>query len=67
VLEVGNKIDKLSEAFAQIAAELRSQYSIGYTSTNTLRDGKFRRVEIRAKNRDYRVQARAGYFAPQEN
>src|SRR4051812_6755829 len=31
VIEVGNKIEKLREAFNQIAQELRSQYSIGYT------------------------------------
>ncbi|MGE0404801.1 MAG: VWA domain-containing protein [Candidatus Korobacteraceae bacterium] len=64
LIEVGNKQDKLREAFSQIAAELRSQYSIGYTPTNTARDGKFRQVEIRTKSRDYRVQARTGYFAP---
>ncbi len=31
VINVGNKFDKLREAFDQIAAELRSQYNIGYT------------------------------------
>jgi VWFA-related protein len=30
VINVGNKFDKLREAFDQIAAELRSQYNIGY-------------------------------------
>jgi VWFA-related protein len=64
VIEVGNKPEKLRDAFAQIASELRSQYSIGYTPTNTKPDGTFRRVEIRPKSKDYRVQARTGYFAP---
>jgi VWFA-related protein len=64
VIEVGNKPEKLRAAFDQIAAELRSQYSIGYTPTNTERDGKFRKVEIRTKSDDYKVQARTGYFAP---
>jgi VWFA-related protein len=64
VIEVGNKPEKLRDAFAQIAAELRSQYSIGYTPTNNKRDGSFRRVEVRPMSRDYRVQARTGYFAP---
>ena len=35
VIDVGNKMDKLKEAFDQIAKELRSQYNIGYTPANT--------------------------------
>src|SRR5271170_5576916 len=38
VINVGNKFDKLREAFDQIAAELRSQYNLGYTPTNTVLD-----------------------------
>jgi VWFA-related protein len=63
VIEVGNKFDKLKDAFAQIAQELRSQYNIGYTPTNNKRDGSFRKVEIKAKGGDYKIQARAGYYA----
>jgi len=33
VIEVGNKQDKLKQAFDQIQNELRSQYNIGYTPT----------------------------------
>src|SRR5205085_6881639 len=36
----------LKEAFDQVARELRSQYSIGYTPTNIKRDGTFRKGEI---------------------
>jgi len=63
MIEVGNKIDKLRQAFDQIAQELRSQYNIGYTPTNTSRDGSFRKVEIKAKQGDYKIQARSGYYA----
>jgi len=63
VIEVGNKIDKLRQAFDQIAEELRSQYNIGYTPTNAARDGSFRKVEIKPKDGDYKVQARSGYYA----
>ena len=63
VIEVGNKIDKLRQAFDQIAQELRSQYNIGYTPTNAVRDGSFRKVEIKPKQTDYKVQARSGYYA----
>jgi VWFA-related protein len=62
VINVGNKFDKLREAFDQIAAELRSQYNIGYTPTNTKQDGSYRKLEIKNKQ-NYKIQARAGYYA----
>ena len=62
VINVGNKFDKLREAFDQIAAELRSQYNIGFTSTNTTLDGSYRKLEIKNKQ-SYKIQARAGYYA----
>jgi len=62
MINVGNKLDKLREAFDQIAAELRSQYNIGYTPTNTKLDGSYRKLEIKSKQ-GYKIQARAGYYA----
>jgi VWFA-related protein len=63
VIEVGNKFDKLKEGFDQIANELRSQYNIGYAPTNPKLDGTFRKVEIKTSNKDYKIQARNGYYA----
>jgi VWFA-related protein len=65
VIEVGNKMEKLKAAFDQISQELRSQYNLGYTPTNTVKDGSFRKVEIRSKE-NYKIQARSGYFAVPE-
>jgi VWFA-related protein len=62
VIEVGNKFDKLKEAFDQIAHELRSQYNIGYTPTNSAQDGTFRKIELRSKQ-GYKIQTRSGYYA----
>jgi VWFA-related protein len=62
VIEVGNKIDKLKEGFDQIAKELRSQYNLGYTPTNSTQDGTFRKIEIRSKQ-SYKIQTRSGYYA----
>jgi VWFA-related protein len=62
VINVGNKFDKLREAFDQIAAELRSQYNLGYTPTNTKLDGGYRKLEIKTKE-SYKIQTRAGYYA----
>jgi VWFA-related protein len=64
VIEVGNKQDKLKEAFQQIANELRSQYNIGYAPSNSAKDGTFRKIEIHNKNnKDYKIQSRSGYYA----
>jgi len=65
MIDVGNKPEKLRDAFDQIAQELRSQYNIGYTSTNTQADGSFRKLEIKSKP-DLKVQARKGYYAVQQ-
>ena len=62
VIEVGNKFDKLKEAFDQIAKELRSQYNVGYTPTNNTQDGTFRKIELRSKQ-GYKIQTRSGYYA----
>jgi len=62
VINVGNKFDKLKEAFDQIASELRSQYNIGYTPTNIKLDGSYRKLEIKNKE-NYKIQARSGYYA----
>jgi Ca-activated chloride channel family protein len=52
----------LSDIFRQIQEEMRSQYVIGYSSTNEARDGAFRRLEIRPSDKNLKVQARRGYF-----
>jgi Ca-activated chloride channel homolog len=50
---------------AEIAHELRNQYSIGYVSTNTAKDGSWRRVKVTldAANTGNHVRTRAGYFS----
>jgi VWFA-related protein len=63
VIVVGDKPEKLRDAFDQISRELRSQYNIGYTPTNAKRDGTFRKVEIRTKEKNYKIQGRSGYYA----
>jgi VWFA-related protein len=62
VVNVGNKFDKLREAFDEISNELRSQYNIGYVSTNPVQDGAYRKLEIKNKQ-GYKIQTRAGYYA----
>ena len=45
-----------------IAAELRSQYSIGYYPNHPEKDGKWHSVRIRMKNPDYVARARKEYL-----
>ncbi|HTR35692.1 MAG TPA: VWA domain-containing protein [Bryobacteraceae bacterium] len=53
----------LQDAFDELNAEMRSQYAIGYEPTNAAKDGTFRKIEIRTGNKDWKVQARRGYYA----
>jgi Ca-activated chloride channel family protein len=59
--------EKMSEVFEQIALELRRQYSIGYTPSNFVADGKWRRIEVKVKppqeSTRLVVRSRKGYYA----
>jgi VWFA-related protein len=66
VIDVGRDPKKLRAAFDQIGAELRSQYMIGYVPSNTTANGKYRKMEVKPTNAEYKVQARKGYYAPKE-
>jgi VWFA-related protein len=56
----------LSGDFRQIARELRSQYSLAYVSTNKAQDGTFRTITVTPRDKDMRVRAKNGYFAPSQ-
>lgn len=59
-----SKRNDLAEAFQEIANELRTQYLLGYTPSNTARDGAFRKIQVKVTDGGYKVQARRGYYAP---
>lgn len=63
-LHRADTLGSLPVAFANIAAELRTQYSLGYYPTNIARDGKFRKVKIRTSRSGVVVRARPGYRVP---
>ncbi|HSE96648.1 MAG TPA: VWA domain-containing protein [Blastocatellia bacterium] len=59
--------DDLMDDFRQIENELRSQYLVAYSPSNTARDGSFRRIEVRLSGReDVRIIHRRGYYAALE-
>jgi VWFA-related protein len=60
------KVDRhnsLDDVFRELQDEMRSQYSISYEPPNGKKDGSYHKLEIRASNKDYKVQARKGYYA----
>lgn len=56
----------LVKGLQRIADETRVYYLIGYNPTNTAKDGKFRKIELKVAAKDVRVRARKGYFAALE-
>jgi Ca-activated chloride channel homolog len=60
-----NNLDDIHGIVIEIASELRSQYSIGYFSGNSDRDGSWRRVKIEISGVSFdHVRYRRGYYAP---
>ena len=62
VYRVDNK-HPLDMVFKELQDEMRSQYAIGYTPTNDVKDGTFRKLDIKVNSKDMKVQARKGYYA----
>jgi Ca-activated chloride channel family protein len=57
-------IRDLDHVYSRIGDELRSQYMVGYVSSNPAHDGRWRRIELRVRGRkDLQVRHRAGYYA----
>jgi|SRR5215813_1546274 len=54
----------LPDAFGKIAAELRTQYSLGYYPTNRAHDGRYRKVKVVINRKGVMLRARPGYSAP---
>src|SRR5262249_19789533 len=53
-------------AFARVAADIGTQYSLGYYPSNKARDGKFRTIKVEVKGIKEKpdIRAREGYYAP---
>ncbi len=59
-----NQVAELSAIYDQISDELSSQYTVGYTSKNQRRDGRWRRVVVRVNRANTVARTKQGYFAP---
>ena len=59
-----SKIEDLNGVYGQIADELSSQYTLGYTSKNARRDGAWRRVVVQVMKPNLAPRTKRGYYAP---
>ena len=59
------RIEDLDGVYAQIADELASQYTLGYTSKNPRTDGAFRRIIVQVGREDATPRTKRGYYAPE--
>ena len=54
------------QVFDRVVADTSAYYVLGYSSTNTARDGRFRRIKVRLKRTDLKLEYRSGYYAPRD-
>lgn len=66
------RVGSLQAALATVISRLKTRYTLGYQPANKARDGAFRAIEVRLRDRfgrpqrDYTVHAKKGYYAPSE-
>lgn len=63
-LHRADTLGSLPTAFKQVAAELRTQYALGYYPQKRERDGKYRKIKVSTTRKGAVVRARPGYRAP---
>jgi len=60
-------LQQASAAFAQVATEIGTQYSLGYYPSDKARDGRYRQIKVELRGvKDMSVRARDGYYAPKQ-
>lgn len=63
MLNAINRLEDMGRLYAQVAADLRTLYTVEYQSTNDKRDGKWRAIRIDVRNPELISRTRQGYFA----
>ncbi len=54
------------QVFDRVVNDTSAYYVLGYSSTNPARDGRFRRIKVRLKRSDLKLEYRSGYYAPRD-
>jgi VWFA-related protein len=57
-------LNDFSQVFQEVQEDNSTYYLLGYASTNSRADGRFRRIRVEVTRRGVDVEARPGYFAP---
>jgi VWFA-related protein len=52
--------------FDRVVNDTSAYYVLGYSSSNPARDGRFRRIKVRLKRTDLKLEYRSGYYAPRD-
>ena len=59
--------NSFGDAFSKVERDISSYYILGFSSANTSRDGRFRRLTVRIRNRSHlKVEAKSGYYADRD-
>ncbi len=53
-----------SPAFQRIQQDTSAYYVLGYRSTDSIRDGRYRRLSIKVNRPNVKIEYRPGYYAP---
>jgi VWFA-related protein len=54
------------QVFDKVVNDTSAYYVLGYSSTNANRDGRFRRIRVKLKRSDLKLEYRSGYYAPRD-
>jgi VWFA-related protein len=49
--------------FSQVQKDTSAYYVLGFTSTNPLKDGRYRHIKVQVNRPDVRLEFRSGYYA----
>jgi VWFA-related protein len=58
--------NEFGAVFDRIVADTSAYYLLGFTSTNRVQDGRFRRIRVGVKQPGYKLEYRAGYYAARD-
>ena len=59
------KLDELADAMEKMSRDLRSQYVLGYYSSNSQNDGRYRKIRVQVNQPTVHASWRRGYYAPE--
>jgi VWFA-related protein len=60
------RVEDLEGRYDEVAAALRTIYSLGYYPTNSTKDGTFRHIQVQVKRDGAKIKARRGYYAKKD-